>query len=351
MKNTKMNMPGGLTAAAGKLVLSLLAAAFIFSGCGMFDDLSEISSGISNSIDYSKSQRWLSLPSSSEKTADVFYLYPTSFFKVDTKEANICEIDNAVMLKYSKSALARQAAAFEPACNVYAPYYRQADAASTLALPLAQQEIIIGGIPRADAMAAFDYYIKHHNNGRPFILAGHSQGSNVLLYLLSEYMRDNPKVYARMIAAYVIGYSVTADYLARNPHLKFAEGPDDIGVIISYNTEAPQVSGNNPVLLPGAISINPINWSRDEKLAAASENAGSLITNALGEIVSADAKNYADARVDKSRGVVVCSTVADRLPAGNALVDRGIYHSFDYPFYFYNIRENAAGRVKKFLNK
>jgi hypothetical protein len=164
-------------------------------------------------------------------------------------------------------------------------------------------------------------------------------------------MRDNPKVYARMIAAYVIGYSVTADYLARNPHLKFAEGPVDSGVIISYNTEAPQVSGNNPVLLPGAISINPINWSRDEKLAAASENAGSLIINALGEIVTADAKNYADARVNKSRGVVVCSTVADKLPPGNALVDRGIYHSFDYPFYFYNIRENAAGRVKKFLNK
>lgn len=340
-----------LTAAPGKFFLVMLAAAFIFSGCGMFDDLSEASGGMSNSIDYSKSQRWLSLPSSSEKAADVFYLYPTAFFKIDTNEANICEIDNAVMLKYSKSAFKRQAAAFEPECNIYAPYYRQADAASTLSLPLAQQEAVIGGIPKADAMAAFDYYIKHHNNGRPFILAGHSQGSNVLLYILSEYMRDNPKVYARMIAAYAIGYSVTADYLARNPHLKFAEGPDDTGVIISYNTEAPQVSGGNPVVLPGAISINPINWSRDEKPAAASENSGSLVINAQGEIVSADVKNYADARVDKSRGVVVCSTVADKLPAGNALIDRGIYHSFDYPFYFNNIRENAAGRVKKFLNK
>jgi len=27
-----------------------------------------------------------------------------------------------------------------------------------------------------------------------------------------------------------------------NQHLKFAEGPDDIGIIISYNTEAPDVA-------------------------------------------------------------------------------------------------------------
>jgi uncharacterized protein YneF (UPF0154 family) len=61
--------------------------------------------------------------------------------------------------------------------------------------------------------------LNNYNNGRPFILAGHSQGSNILLYLLSEYMKDNPKVYDRMIAAYVIGYSVTDQYLSENPHL------------------------------------------------------------------------------------------------------------------------------------
>jgi len=125
--------------------------------------------------------------------------------------------------------------------NIYAPYYRQADAVYTLNLPLEEQDSIIGGIPKTDVFTAFDYYIKNHNNGRSFILAGHSQGSNVLVYLLSEYMKENPKVYARMIAAYVIGYSITEDYLTKNPHLKFAEGPDDTGVIISYNTEAPEV--------------------------------------------------------------------------------------------------------------
>ena len=94
-----------------------------------------------------------------------------------------------------------------------------------------------------------DYYFENYNNGKPFILAGHSQGSQILTMILSDYMKEHPEHYKNMIAAYVIGYSVTDKYLAANPHLKFAEGADDTGVIISYNTEGPankdQHSGNS----------------------------------------------------------------------------------------------------------
>lgn len=152
----------------------------------------------------------------------------------------------------------------------------------------------------------------------------------------------------RMIAAYVIGYSVTGDYLAKNPHLKFATGPDDTGVIISYNTEAPVMNGKNPVTLPGGISINPITWTRDETLATAAESLGSRMLDK--EKNWSLVKNYADARVDKARGVVICSTAdVEALSPGNKMLPRGVYHSFDYPFYYYNIRENAANRTAKFL--
>jgi len=300
--------------------------------------------------DYSKSQHWLSLPSSAEKEVDVFYLYPTVFQKADKNESNICNIDNPSMLKYSKLARAFQVSAFETVGNIYAPYYRQADAAYTLSLPLAEQEKVIGGIPTSDAVAAFDYYIKNYNEGRPFILAGHSQGSNVLLYLLSDYMKKNPEVYSRMIAAYVIGYSITPEYLAKNPHLKFAQGPNDTGVIISYNTEATKIEGRNPVLLPGALAINPISWSRGEEVATAGESLGSIEMDATGKI--ATLTNYADAQVNLDRGVVICSTTdVDKLSPGNQVFPRGVYHHYDYLFYYYNIRENAANRTKTFLNK
>jgi hypothetical protein len=53
---------------------------------------------------------------------------------------------------------------------------------------------------------------------------------------------------------------------------------------------------------------------------------------------------YADARIDITNGVLICST-ADT----NTIGIQGIYHNFDYPFYYFNIRSNAANRVTKFL--
>ncbi len=330
---------------------SLVVAALFISA--MF-----VSCSSNNASDYSKSANWLSLPVSAVKDVDVFYLYPTAYAKTDDSDPNICKIDNPQMIEKAKLAFNRQATAFETVGNVYAPYYRQADAAYSLTLSADEHDKVMGGIPTADAVAAFDYYIKNYNGGRPFILAGHSQGSNVLLYLLSDYMKENPEVYSRMIAAYVIGYSVTDDYLARNPHLKFAEGRDDTGVIISYNTQAPTIEGTNPVVLPTAHVINPITWTTEETLATADQNEGSIELNPDGSVVLnpdgtfKQVKNYADAKIDKANGVLVCSTAdVDKLAPGKNGMGKGIFHSFDYPFYYFDIRQNAEERTKMFLSK
>lgn len=299
------------------------------------------------STDYSKQCHWLSLPTSCRKAVDVFYLYPTTVQTFDEDEKHVCKIDNVSMVAGANISLRVQASAFETVGNIYAPYYRQANI-TVLSLPAKEKDSIMESIPKSDVFAAFDYYIQNYNLGRPFLLASHSQGSTLMLYLLSEYMKEHPNVYHRMIAAYVIGYSVTLETLAQNPHLKFAEGPDDTGVIISYNTEAPGVEEQNPVLSPGSIAINPINWTREETLATAQENLGSQLISKEGEVL-ATVKNYADACVNKTRGVLICSTIdANTLPSG--IFPKGVYHSFDYPFYFYNIRENAANRTKIFLN-
>ena len=298
--------------------------------------------------DYSKPEHWLALPAAAQKEVDVFFLYPTAWQKVDNNEPNICAIDNKSMVQGAKAALVRQATAFETVGNIYAPYYRQADAAYTLSLPATEQAVVLGGLPKADVVAAFDYYIEHYNQGRPFILASHSQGSNLMLIILAEYMKEHPAVYQRMIAAYVIGYSVTEDYLANNPHLKFAQGADDTGVIISYNTEAPVIKGKNPVTSPGGLAINPITWTTEETLATAEQSLGSRLLDKAGNWVQV--KNYADARVDKARGVIICSTAdVKTFSPGNAVFPQGVYHSLDYPFYYYNLRENAAKRTEKYL--
>jgi pimeloyl-ACP methyl ester carboxylesterase len=351
---------------AGILVplIGMVFVVGLVAGCGSSSNSGKSSTSPSatsqNNPDYSKSANWLSLPSSTatKKKVDVFYLIDTTYQKPNANAPNICTINDPIMEKGAKSAFSRTATVFETVGNIYAPYFRQVDAMYKKTLPIAEQNKIVGGIPTSDGLAAFDYFIKHYNKGRPFILAGHSLGSNVMANLLSEYMKKNPKVYKRMVVAYVIGYSITPDYLAQNPELKFAEGPSDTGVIVSYNTEAPVVDGTNPVTLPGGIAINPITWTRTEELAPAALSLGSLALNKDGSAMldqegnPVRVKHYADAQVNKARGVVICSTAdVNLLSPGNALLPKGVYHSFDYPFYYFNLRANADNRVAQYFLK
>jgi hypothetical protein len=174
--------------------------------------------------DYAQASNWLARPSSSEasKPVDVFFLYPTVYQKSSKGDPMVCSADNPQMRSGAQAAFSRTATAFSPLANVYAPYYRQA-AIQVLEQPRKKQDEIVGGEPTTDAISAFDYYIKNLNTGRPFILAGHSQGSNIMINLMADYMAKNPEVYKRMIVAYVPGYSITPQYLQQNSELKFAE--------------------------------------------------------------------------------------------------------------------------------
>jgi len=343
-------------AAAG--LVAVLCVAGSLAGCGDSSTTSSTAgtSTASQGPDYSNATNWLALPSSPDaKPVDVFFLYPTAYQQSSQSDPIVCSIDNPQMQAGAKSAFARTATAFETEANIYAPWYEQA-AIQVLAMPFDQQQSIVGGQPTSDAIAAFDYYIQHYNKGKPFILASHSQGSNIMVNLLADYMKDHPDVYKRMIAAYVPGYSITPQYLQQNPELKFATGPDDTGVLISYNTVSPTNSAPDPVVLPGAMVINPITWTTDQTPATAAQNLGSLGVDSQGNVLL-DAQgnpqkvlNYADATIDTAKGELICSTVdQSTLAPGNQMVASGIYHSYDYPFYYFDLRDNAAKRIARFL--
>ena len=156
------------------LVLVTILGSLTLTACGN-------DSSAPAATDYSQAAHWLSLPVSPavpDKKVDVFYLYPTAWTNSDPN-TQICAIDEPTMLTGAASAFARQASAFATVGNIYAPFYRQNNSS-----PIDRLNII-AGIPTLDAVAAFDYYIKHFNNGRPFILVGHSQGATVMSNLLS----------------------------------------------------------------------------------------------------------------------------------------------------------------------
>ncbi len=300
-------------------------------------------------VDYSDEEHWLLLPQENTYDVDVFYLYPTAWVR-ETGQPYYCEIDNPSMIAGSQPMVMAQASAFDGVGNIYAPYYRQLDAFwAVQSAPLEEQETYFNGVPYTDVIAAFEYYLEHYNNGRPFILAGHSQGSAMVKAMVKLYMKDHPEVYERMVAAYAIGYFVTQDELDANPHMKFAESADDTGVIISWNVEAPNMTIANPLAPAGSISINPITWTRGEETASKEQNLGSEVFRR--QTASLEYKEQlADATVNLERGTVVCSTVniAD-YPNAGGLFPNGVYHSQDYGFYYYNIRANAKNRVNKYL--
>jgi pimeloyl-ACP methyl ester carboxylesterase len=306
---------------------------------------------------YASAANWLAIPAESTKGVDVFYLGDTTYAKPDPSSPNIGPIDDPTMQQGAQVKYTTTASVFEPIANVYAPYNRQVDAQFKSTLPIPEQLQLEAGAPTSDAVSAFTYYLEHLNGGRPFILAGHSQGSNLIANLLAGYLKEHPELYARMVAAYVIGYSITSDYLAQNPQLKFAQGPDETGVVISYNTEAPVMQVTNPVTMPGGVAINPITWTTSQTPAGAAQSLGSLAVDPqTGGAVLDDAGNlvitahYADATVDKARGIVICSTAdPNQLAPGNSALQAGIYHGFDYPLYYVDIRANAANRIAHYL--
>lgn len=299
-------------------------------------------------VDYSDPNNWLSLPEKPEKNVDVLFLYPTVYGTMAEATEDMAYIDDMSMRVGAALTAATQASVFAESCNLFIPCYRQFTVEALLRMDEAYPQLMEYCVSQ-DIYRMLDYYFKYENQGRPFLLAGHSQGSLWLTYVLEDYMEKHPEYLENMVAAYLIGYSVTEEYLARNPHLKFAETSDDTGVIISYNTEGPGNQNRfNCVVQEGAISINPINWKRDDTYASAAENLGSL--NAEGEL----GPGTADARIDPERGVVICETVEAVPELQQAMAEYfgpESYHLQDYSLYYGNLQKNVADRIAAFERK
>ncbi|MBR0045062.1 MAG: DUF3089 domain-containing protein, partial [Synergistaceae bacterium] len=299
---------------------------------------------------------WQKLPNIT-KDVDTFYIYATEYMGLGEGDTAYAALDNEEMVKGAEEQYMIQASAYEAASNVFVPYYRQAGmrVMKEAWLGTGNVNAAISGMPYNDITAALDYYFKNYNNGRPFIIAGHSQGSAIALLLLKNYFKEHPDYYKRMVAAYVIGYSVTRDDLANYPYLKFAAGESDTGVIISWNTEGRKNVEDNvktAVLLPNAISINPLNWKLDGTYAPASMNLGSIMLNEkTGEFEIGD--NGADAQIVPERGVVVTNAPADKMPDAMTKISIEYFgadgrHGQDYTLYYNNIRDNAVKRVESY---
>lgn len=277
--------------------------------------------------DYGSADNWYRVAREGAK-ADVFYILPTCVWDWTNETGDT--------IHYADPRNEEQREAMRPSLELaadifsnhdfYSPYYRQ----TTLESWMEGDSVIEARFSYAmpDVEAAFAHYLAHDNAGRPFILAGFSQGAKAVVELLKTLPEEARR---QLVAAYVIGYKVTAEELAAHPEIKAARDSADTGVTICYNSVAsPQAIC--PALSPSQICINPVNWHTDATPAQ------------LNDSVSV--------RVDTTHKVLLVEGLDESkyyAPSLGQLFKPGNYHLQELLFYQEQLRHNSALRTESFL--
>ncbi len=267
---------------------------------------------------------------------DVFFLHPTTYtYQPENQNEWNGDISDAKLNeKTDYSTILNQASIFNGSCRIFAPRYRQAHLYSFYAedkndgkqaLDLAYQ----------DLKAAFQYYLEHENNGRPIVIASHSQGTVHAVRLLKEFFDGKP-LQKQLVEAYLIGRAVKPDEFT---NIKPSNSPDDVGGFVSWNTYS---KGYYPKLfdsyIKGSVSTNPLTWKIDSTYAPNTLNKGGVGLKFTMYPNLTDAQNH-ESMLWINRPHI----------AGSWLIKQKVWHIADMNFYWMNIRENVALRVEKFL--
>jgi len=134
-----------------------------------------------DATDYSKTASWYRIPEIT-KGIDTFFVYPTEYLGLDEGDPAYAALDNPDMREGVEFDHLVLASVCEDSTNLFMPYYRQASA-RTLGdawKDTGDIRTALALIPYAYVTAALDFYFDNYNGGRPFIIAGHSQGSAIV---------------------------------------------------------------------------------------------------------------------------------------------------------------------------
>lgn len=237
-------------------------------------------------LDFAKADYWMVLPEKNpefftKKTldstwiskVDVFYVYPT--FLVDAQDArwNLPFEDQAMREDILQKAVKFQASAWLECGRLFVPFYRQAHLRAYDSIQGRGRQALL--FAYEDVKAAFVYYLDHYNQGRPFVLAGHSQGSTQLNLLIKEFIDGKP-LSKQLIAAYLPGIGIDSNEIQ---HLPFMTNPNGYGGYVSWNTmyEKPDTY-RYPVWYKNRLCINPLSWDLSPHVDRA-EHQGFLYQN------------------------------------------------------------------------
>ncbi len=301
---------------------------------------------VESNINYSDTTFWYSCGDTT-KAADVFYVYPTvsaiSFADNDSswfaditlpevrEEANGNQRFNKML--YGKY-------------NFYAPYYRQ------MIFEAYQQPAPVldslAQIAAKDVNDAFQYYMANYNHGRPFFLMGHSQGSQMLIELLKHGMTEEQR--KLMVAAYCIGYHVSAEELAAYPEaLKPATDSTMQGLVVFNSVTDTTAFGR--VSRGDVVGINPTTWTMAKDTIPAEFHLGMAKYNETRDSVLIVP---CPTRTTLYKHTTVCPDLDPEMvfiPAYEQMFPKGNLHFADSWLFGGNVVENMRCRLRRYLDR
>lgn len=283
--------------------------------------------------DYSDKLMWTSvLNDSTGLGADVFYIPSTWEYDWTAPDGRVSHwADPSLQAHRDDMAIEINGVAdyMAEGNNFYSPFYRHITLDSWATLNEDTISRRYNDVAFVDVKNAFDHYLANCNKGRPFILAGFSQGGKSVVELLKN-MDDATR--QRLIAAYVMGYKVTPEDAAKYPYITAARDSTDTGVVVCYNSVSALRYVKPVVSEPNVMCINPVNWRTDSTPAVLNDTI--TVTAAPGAKV-----------------LVVEGFDGSYLPNILDILNVGDYHGAEPWLYSECLRKNFHQRIRAFRKK
>ena len=312
-----------------QLLLSLVVCGFVVA-CGSSEpSVAAENVYIPAAPDYSGAGMWHVELNDIGDGADVFYVPSTWEFDWTTNDGRICHYADPSISKHHdvvEIEIKGVADFMADGNNFYSPHYRHITLDSWATLNEDTISRRYNDVSFVDVSNAFSHYMNENNNGRPFILAGFSQGAKSVVALLKIL---TPEQREKLVAAYVLGYKVTPDDIAAAPWIKPAQSADDTGVTICYNSVSDVQYVKPVVSAPNVMCINPVNWRTDAIPATLNDT----ITVTLSP---------------EYKVLVVEGYDGSQLPNILDILNTGDYHGAEPWLYSECLRENIHRRINSF---
>jgi len=238
-------------------------------------------------------------------------------------------------MKTDAGSILYQASIFNGVGQVFAPRYRQAHLHAYYSKDKSSA-VKAFGLAYEDVSSAFEYYMDNYNEGKPIILASHSQGTTHAIRLVKEYFDGKP-LQEKLVAAYLVGMPVQKDTFQTIPP---CQEEFDTGCFCSWRTYKEGHTPKKTTMGNHIAVINPLSWETGNSIAPKSLNIGGMARKFYNGIIP----EINNAQVHE--GILWASK--PKFP-GSIFLFRKNYHIADFNFFYTNVRNNARERAAAYL--